>query len=296
MLRPCSAHSRLGGSAPRAGGAAARSLSPGQLRPSSGRRRRSPAIRSRHRCAAAARPATAQRGTARPPAQERPAPVRPAPVRPGSALARGRRLGPRRLSRRPGPRRSGSTWPSAGGRQAPPTAAAWVPESGPVRAPPSALRWGRSWDPRSAPLWDQQSGSRWGGRRRLTGRSRQGLIYRGDRLAVRSGGGRGELGAGRDGAAGPCQLHSVRAVGIRAEGRGRDLSVRARDDHRVLGVRGQMRVPDRPGVALVALAALVIAGRGRLGDRVRYGLGRRLLGRVNRPGFSAATLWVRALG
>lgn len=140
MLRPISAHSRLGGSALRAGGAAPRSLPPGQLRPSAGRRRRSPAIRSRHRCAAAARPTTAQRGTARPPAQER-----PAPVRPGSALARGRRLGPRRLSRRPGPWRSGSTWPSAAGRRAPPTAAAWVPESGPVRAPASVRR--------SVPQW-----------------------------------------------------------------------------------------------------------------------------------------------
>lgn len=140
MLRPFSAHSRLGGSAPRVGGAAARSLPPGQLRPSAGRRRRSPPIRSRHRRAAAARPATAQRGAARPPAQER-----PAPVRPGSALARGRRLGPRRLSRRPGPRRSGSTWPSAAGRRAPPTAAAWVPESGPVRAPASVRR--------SVPQW-----------------------------------------------------------------------------------------------------------------------------------------------
>ena len=83
---------------------------------------------------------TAQRGTARPPAQER-----PAPVRPGSALARGRRLGPRRLSRPPGPRRPGSTWPSAAGRRAPPTAAAWVPESGPVRAPASVRR--------SVPQW-----------------------------------------------------------------------------------------------------------------------------------------------
>lgn len=140
MLRPFSAHSRLGGSALRTGGAAARSLPPGQLRPAAGRRRRSPAIRAGHRCAAAARPTTAQRGTARPPAQER-----PAPVRPGPALARGRRLGPRRLSRRPGPRRSGSTWPSAAGRRAPPTAAAWVPESGPVRAPASVRR--------SVPQW-----------------------------------------------------------------------------------------------------------------------------------------------